>query len=88
MKSPIRETITREEFDKRLDDSNARRSRELKQKEEELARIEQLITRYENTLDEIEVELESNDEPLSYSAQLRKRLQELADKTAEVAMSL
>src|SRR5258708_38581468 len=88
MATPTRETITREEFDKRVDESNARRRNELQQREEEQERVEQLLTRYEHTLDEIEAELRSRDEPPSYPARLRKRLEELARKTAEVAASL
>lgn len=88
MTAPTRETITREEFDKRLDEINERRRNELQQKEEEQARVEQLLLRYEHALDEIEAELGSSTESPSYPALLRKRLQELANKTAEVAASL
>ena len=63
MAIPAWDTITREEFDKRLDESNERRRQELQKQEEEQARIEQLLAHYENTLDEIEAELCSNDEP-------------------------
>jgi hypothetical protein len=82
------ETITREEFDRRLDECNEQRRKELQQSEAEQAQIEQLLTRYENTLDEIEAELRSEDEPLAYPALIRKRLEELARKTTEVATSL
>jgi DNA-binding MarR family transcriptional regulator len=88
MATQTRKTITRAEFDKRLDESNERRCKELQQTEEDQARVEQLLTHYENTLDEIESELRSNDEPPSYPILLRKRLEELARKTAEVATSL
>ena len=83
-----RETISREEFDKRLDEFNERQARELRQAEDEQMRIEQLLKQYEHTLDEIEAKLRSNDEPPSRSMLLRKRLQELARKTAEMAASL
>lgn len=82
------ETITREEFDRRLDACNERMRLELQQKEAELAQVEQLVTYYEQTLDEIETRLTSNDESSSYTTALRKRLQELAIKTTEMAASL
>ena len=83
-----RETITPVEFDKRLDASNAKREQELQQREEEQAQVEQLLTQYESTLDTIEAKLTSSDALTSYPALLRTRLQELANKTAEVAASL
>lgn len=82
------DTITREEFDRRLDAYNERMRRELLEKEAELAQVEQLLTQYENTLDEIEARLDSREELPPYPAVLRKRLQELAVKTAEMAASL
>jgi hypothetical protein len=88
MTTPIPDTISREEFDKRLDESNERQRRELQQRAEEQAQIEQLLTRYEHTLDEIEAELSANPEPLSYPTLIRTRLEELARKTAEVATTL
>lgn len=82
------ETITRAEFDRHLDECNERRRKELQQSEAEQAQIEQLLTRYENTLDEIEAELRSENDPFAYPALIRKRLEELARKTTEVATSL
>jgi hypothetical protein len=82
------DTITREEFDRRLDAYNERMRLELQQKEAELAQVEQLLTQYENMLDEIEARSNSREETPSYPAVLRKRLQELAVKTAEMAASL
>jgi hypothetical protein len=70
-----------------LDDSNELRRNELQHGEEEQTQIEQLLLRYEHTLDEIEAELGSSGETPSYPALLPKRLQELANKTAEVAAS-
>lgn len=84
----ILETINRAEFDKHLDENNERRQNELQLREEEQARIEQLITRYELTLDEMEAALSSKDEPSIYPTLIRNRLQELAIKTAEMATSL
>lgn len=88
MASSTAKTISRAEFDKRLGDSIDRQHKELQQKEEEQARVEQLLTSYEHTLDEIEAELRSSDEPLAHPMLLRKRLEELARKTAEVATTL
>lgn len=51
------EKITREEFDKRLDATNERRTQELQQVEEQQAKTKQLLSYYERTLDEIEAEL-------------------------------
>lgn len=82
------DTITREEFDRRLDACNERMRVELHQKEAELAQVEQLLTYYEQTLDEIETRLDSQEEMPSYPAHLRNRLQELALKTTEMAASL
>ena len=82
------ETITREEFDKRLDAVNERRARELQEMEEQQATVEQLLSRYERSLDEIEARLDDTEEPVSHSAFLRRRLKELAAKTAALATSL
>lgn len=83
--------ITREEFDRRLDAYNERMQLEVQQKETELAQLEQLLTYYEQALDEVEARLNAKpeaEEPFSYPALLRKRLQELAIKTTEMAASL
>jgi acetylglutamate synthase len=88
MPTPTRKPITREEFDKRLDESNEQHRTGLQQKEEEQARAEQLLLRYENTLDEVEAELRLKDDPLSHAALLRKRLEELARKTTDLATTL
>ncbi len=82
------ETITREEFDKRLEAVNEQRAQELQAKEEQQAAVEQLLARYERSLDEIEARLEDTEEPVSHRAVLRKRLSELAQKTAALATSL
>lgn len=47
MPTPTLETITRDEFDKRLDAGNARRQQELEQAERRAARLEALIARKE-----------------------------------------
>ena len=81
------ETITREEFDKRLDAANARRSEELQTLETKQAMVEQTLAHYERTLREIEITLNSNVESAPLPP-LRKRLQELAERTALLAASV
>ncbi len=80
--------ISREEFDRRLDGYNERMRLELQQKEADIAQLKQLLTHYEQTLDEIETRLDALEEMPSYPAVLRKRLHELALKTTEMAASL
>lgn len=82
------DTITREEFDRRLDAYNERMRLELQQKEAELARVEQLLTYYEKTLDEIEAGSHTAEQAPTYPTSLRKKLRELAAKTVEMAASL
>jgi hypothetical protein len=54
MPKPKLDTITREEFDHLLEAHNARMQQELQKKEAELLKMEQLLSQYENALDEIE----------------------------------
>lgn len=82
------DTITREEFDRRLDAHNERMRLELEQKEAELARVEQLLTHYEQTLSEMEMGLHTTEQAPAYPITLRKKLRELAAKTVEMAASL
>ena len=63
MKSQKLETIDREEFDRRLDAYNERREKELQQTEAELTRVERLLIQYEQTLDEIEAQVRSEQNP-------------------------
>lgn len=83
-----RDAIDLEEFDRRLDASNAQKQLELDRQEAKLAQVEQLLTYYENALDEIEAGMKSVEKTLAYPAALRKRLTELAAKTTEMAASL
>ena len=48
------DTITHEEFDKRLDAANARRAQEIQQMEEQQAKAEQFLSYYELVLSEID----------------------------------
>ena len=79
------DTITREEFDKRLDAANSRRSEELKAIEEQQMKAEQLLSYYECSLDAVEAELNNTDESEPPSIRLHRRLKELADRTAQIA---
>jgi predicted nucleic acid-binding Zn-ribbon protein len=88
MPHPKLDTITREEFDRRLEAHNARMQQELQKKEVELLEMEQLLSQYENALDEIEARLDSQEVTPNYPATLRQRLQELALKTTQMASSL
>lgn len=54
------ETITREEFDRRLEAENARRAEEQKVTERTLARLERLLIECEDALDKIELELDKD----------------------------
>lgn len=51
------DTISPEEFGHRLDAANERRAQELQAMEEQQAKVKQLLSYYEHTLDEIEAEL-------------------------------
>ena len=88
MKRPKLEIISREEFDRRLDADNERTRLEALRKGAELEKLEQLLSQYENTLNEIEARLESRVVQPTFPSVLRNRLQELALKTAEMAASL
>jgi hypothetical protein len=88
MKKPPPETISREEFDLRLDSLNQQRNAELQQRDLEQIRIEELLARYEQTLDEIETAIEGKKEVPVYPVAIRKRLEELAARTAEMASLL
>jgi len=88
MATPTRDSIARDEFDRRLDALNERRQNELQQREGEQDQIECMLGNYEHVLDEIEAKLRSGDDPNSYPARIRRRLEELAKRTAELASSL
>lgn len=79
------ETITREEFDKRLDASNERLRQQVETIQQEQEKMERLLAFYEGELKDIEAELNSEDKTRLYSTLLRQRLHQLAEKTAQVA---
>ena len=79
--------IDLEEFNRRLNTGNERKRLELDHREANLDQVEQLLSRYEAALDEVEAKMRSK-EKTSDSNALRRRLQELATKTAEMASSL
>jgi len=61
---------------------------EVEAKESKQNQIEQLLTHYEQTLDDIEARLHSDQYISIPLIAIRKRLQELAAKTTEMAASL
>ena len=68
MASPTLETITREEFDKRLDASNERRRQELAEAEERAQRLEALIARKEifvQRLEQVLIEIEREENEIA-----------------------
>lgn len=79
--------VSREEFDQRLTAANVQRSTQLDAVEAHQTRVEQLLSIYERTLDKMEIELTAG-ETLRYPTRLRRRLTELAEKTALVAASV
>jgi hypothetical protein len=82
------DTITREEFDARLNAANAHRERELRRMEDQLAQTENLLSYYEGILAEIEGQLDGPVESIPHPALLRQRLNELAERTARVAAAV
>ena len=80
--------IDLEEFNRRLEACNEHKRMELDQHESKLAQVEKILSHYEQTLDELEsrIRLEKNASPSQIA--LRKRLQELALKTNEMAALL
>ena len=88
MTAKAQNTITRAEFDRRLNALNYQREEELQRIEAKQEQVEAVLTHYEQMLGEIEASLDTKDKLPSQTAHLRARLQELATKTAEVAALL
>lgn len=82
------DSIDLEEFNRRLDANNERKRMELGRREAKLDQVEQLLSYYDITLEEIEAEMHSKENVSVYPNVLRQRLQELAAKTTEMAASL
>jgi multidrug resistance efflux pump len=68
------QTITREEFDRRLDAANAQRTQEIETLEQQQREAEKLLAQYEHTLDEIEAELDSAPFSKPLALQLKRPL--------------
>ena len=76
------------EFNRRLDVNNEHKQMELGRREAKLDQVEQLLSYYEVALDEIEADMATKEKVFAYPNSLRLRLQELAEKTTEMAASL
>ncbi len=83
------DTITREEFDRRLEQSTERIRQERIALEARAAELEELIGRYASVLERIEAENEPKaDGSGARREELRHVLTELAERTSDVAAAL
>lgn len=83
------DTITREEFDRRLEQSTERIRQERLALEARAAELEDLIGRYASVLERIEASSEQEpDTSLEKREELRHVLTELAERTSAVAAAL
>lgn len=82
-----RETITREEFDRRLAQSTERMRQKSLTLEAQAAVLEDLIGRYSSVLERLEAETQQ-EMPAERRDDLRNLLTELAERTSAVAASL
>lgn len=83
------ETITREEFDRRLEQSTERMRQERLALEAKAAELEDLIGRYAAVLERLEAESESATDVFpARREELRNVLTELAERTSAVAAAL
>lgn len=79
------ETITREEFDRRLEASTEQMRQQRMVLEMQAAELENLINRYASVLERLEVEPEPE---AKRKNSLRALLTDLAERTSQVAASL
>ena len=83
------DTIDREEFDRRLEQSTARMRQQRLALEARAAELEDIIVRYASVLERIEAESEQKADPLlKQRDELRNILTELAERTSAVAAQL
>lgn len=83
------ETITREEFDRRLEQSTERMRQQRLALEARAAELEDLIGRYASVLERLEAEVgQESDTSQEGREELRSLLTELAARTSAVAASL
>ncbi len=83
------DTITREEFDRRLEQSTERMRQKRLALETRAAELEDLIGRYASVLERLEAESEQEtDAFLERREELRNVLTELAERTSAVAAAL
>ncbi len=84
-----RDTISREEFDRRLAQSTERMRQKRFDLEARAAELADLIGRYASVLERLEAESEQEVEAFSeHREELRNVLTELAERTSAVAASL
>ena len=83
------ETINREEFDRRLEDSTIRMREQRLTLETRASELEELIGRYSSVLERLEAETEQSDDPsVKQRDELREVLKELAKRTSAFAEAL
>ena len=83
------DTINREEFDRRLQQSTARMCQQRLALEARAAQLEDLIGMYASVLERLEAESEKSVDPsLKQRNELRTILTELAERTSAVAATL
>ena len=83
------DTINREEFDRRLEQSTARMRQQRLALEARAAELEDLIGLYASVLERMEAESEQGDDrSLKQRDELRNILTELAERTSAVAAAL
>ena len=89
MSTPIQETITRDEFDRRLMQSTEQMRINRMDLEARAKELEDLIGKYSSVLERLEAEsIESSGFSLERRSDLRNMLIELAERTSTVAASL
>lgn len=88
MSRPKLDSITREEFDRRLEQSTERMRQQRLALEARAAELEELIGRYASVLERLEAASEPAPESLERRAELRNLLTELAQRTSAVAATL
>jgi BMFP domain-containing protein YqiC len=82
-------TITREEFDRRLEQSTERMRQQRLALEARIAELEDLISQYASVLERLEAESEPETDAFSKRRdELRNVLTELAERTSAVAAAL
>ncbi len=82
------ETISREEFDRRLEQSTEQMRLRRLVLEQKASELEELIGRYSSVLERLKAQSRQDDSFSSQREELRKLLNELAERTTAVAAAL